>query len=88
MSLQDRSKAGSPGAASARTRRADKVSAYLQQHPGQPLRYEQIAAATELSNQHASIALSGLLRGALPGLARVGRGTYQWDAPDPADRQG
>lgn len=88
MSPQDGSTAGSPAAVSARTRRAEEVSAYLQQHPGQPLRYEQIAAAVQLSNEHASIALSGLLRGDLPGLARVGRGTYRWDAPGPAQQPG
>jgi hypothetical protein len=64
----------------------EQVAAYLRQHPGQRLRYEQIAAAVQLSNQQASIALSGLLRDdTLPGLRRVGRGTYQWDPPDPAD---
>lgn len=59
-----------------------QVAAYLRQNPGRSLRYEQIAAALGLSSQAASIALSGLLKDdVLPGLRKIGRGTYQWDLP-------
>jgi len=82
---------GEPGPAipvPGKTRNEQTVAAYLQEHPGERLRFEHIAAAVQLSAQQASIALSGLLRdGALPGLARVGRGTYQWDPPGPAPGQ-
>lgn len=62
----------------------DRAAAYLQGHPGQRFRYEQVAAALGISNQQASIALCGLLNDhALPGLSRPGRGTYRWDAPGP-----
>jgi hypothetical protein len=92
MISQAGGKAGSAGPAPARTRREereDTVSEVLREHPGQRLRYEEIAAAAGLSSQHASIALSGLLSsGALPGLARVGRGAYRWDPPSPAGGEG
>ena len=92
MNVQAGREAGPAGTAPARTKREereDSVRAVLLERPGQALRYEEIAAAAGLSNQRASIALSGLLRGdSLPGLARVGRGTYRWDPPGLAGGQG
>ena len=62
------------------TANQEKAAGHLQQHPCAWLRLEQIARATGLTRQQASIALCGLLNDKLlPGLARPGRGTYQWD---------
>lgn len=63
-------------------RNRERAAAYLQAHPAERVRYEQVAAAVKITNQDASLALSVLLRDdVLPGLRRPGRGTYQWDPP-------
>ena len=84
-SPRSRTAAAAPPGTRSRTRAESnevKVADCLRKHPGEKLRYEQIASACELTSQQASIALSRLLRsGTLPGLARTGRGTYQWDPP-------
>lgn len=60
----------------------EKVAAYLREHPGLRLSYHTIAHALNLAVTQTGLALSQLLAdNTMPGLARVGRGAYQWDDP-------
>lgn len=71
---------------SAASGRRDVVEAYFRNRPGQPIRFEHIADHYGMSRTHVSIAISALMEpGVMPGLARVGRGTYQWDGPTVAE---
>jgi hypothetical protein len=60
----------------------EQVAAYLREHPGQRVSYHTIAHARNLTVTQTGLALSQLLASnTMPGLARVGRGAYQWDDP-------